>query len=266
MAKYDDLAEATGDTRPVAGGGGSMAGGGRSARVGRRRQRGEARALSRERIVEVALSVVDQHGLAALTFRRMGAALDCEAMSIYHNFPSKRHLLDALVEKTLEGIGDPPAELDPIERLRFLGFEYRAMAHRYPKFFPHAALHRLNTPAGVAFIERMVGHFRVALPDERLAAQVFRIFGYYVVGAALDETSGYAAGPSAAEPISDEYISRECPQLAASAPYFKATWFDSTFELGFDMLLKGIGEARATLLSNTRSPKPVVRPKAGADQ
>jgi AcrR family transcriptional regulator len=184
-------------------------------------------------------------------------------MSIYHYFPSKQHLLDALVEAMLAGIAEPPADLAPIDRLRFLGFEYRAMAHRHPRLFPLAALHRLNMPAGVAFIERMLGHFRAAVPDARLAAQVFRMFGYYAVGAALDETAGYAAGPSAAEPVSDEYIARECPQLAAAAPYFKSPWFESTFELGLEMLLKGIDDARsASVASSTRAPKPVVRPKA----
>jgi hypothetical protein len=63
--------------------------------------------------------------------------------------------------------------------------------------------------------------------------------------------------------VSDEHIARECPQLAAAAPYFKAPWFQSTFELGLEMLLKGVGDARAALLANsTRAPKPVVRPKA----
>ena len=99
------------------------------------------------------------------------------------------------------------------------------MAHRYPRLFPLAALHRLNMPAGVAFIERMLRHFHAALPDDRLAAQSFRIFGYYVIGAALDETAGYAAGPSAAEPVTDEFIARECPHLAASAPFLQAVPF-----------------------------------------
>jgi AcrR family transcriptional regulator len=248
--------EPTGDVRP----GAARAG---RARAARRRSGENIRPLSRRRIVEVALALVDQHGLPGLTFRRLGAALRCEPMSIYHYFPSKQHLLDAAVEEMLAGIADPPARLEPVGRLRFLGFEYRAMAHRYPRFFPLAALHRLNMPAGVAFIERMLGHFRAAVPDDRLSAQVFRIFGYYVVGAALDETAGYAAGPSAAEPASDEYIARECPQLAAAAPYFKAPWFQSTFELGLEMLLKGIDDARGALpASSTRSPKPVVRPKA----
>jgi len=235
-----------------------------SRRRPRNRAEGETlRPLSRQSIADVALAVVDRNGLPGLTFRRLGKALQCEAMSIYHYFPSKQHLLDAMVEKMLAGIGDPPADVEPIERLRFLAFEYRAMAHRYPRFFQLAALHRLNMPAGVAFIERMLGHFRAAVPDDRVAAQVFRVFGYYVVGAALDETAGYASGPSAAEPVSDEYIARECPQLAVAAPYFKAPWFQSTFELGLEMLLKGIGDARAASLANlARPPKPVVRPKA----
>ena len=137
------------------------------------------------------------------------------------------------------------------------------MAHRHPRLFSLVALHRLNMPAGVAFIERMLRHFHAALPDDRLAAQAFRIFGYYVIGAALDETAGYAAGPSAAEPVADEFIARECPRLAAAAPYFKRPHFESTFGLGLEMMLKGIAELRAGLLANARpSPKPVVRPKA----
>jgi AcrR family transcriptional regulator len=219
--------------------------------------------LSAERIVATALALVEDHGLPAFSIRRLGEALGCEAMSVYYYFPSKRHLLDALVEHVLTGVREPGADLDPIGRLRFLGWEYRSMAHRYPRLFPLAALHRLNMPSGVAFIERMLCHFHAALPDDHLAAQSFRIFGYYVMGAALDETAGYAAGPSAADPVTDEFIARECPHLAASAPFFKRSHFESTFELGFEMLLQGIADLRAKMHANAaRVPKPVVRPKA----
>ena len=258
--KYMEAASKTGSTRRTAAAGGRGPAGVRAGAQPRA-------SLSRERIVAAALALVEQQGLPAFTIRRLGEALGCEAMSVYHYFPSKRHLLDALVEEVIAGVGEPPADLDPIARLRFLGWEYRAMAHRHPRFFPHVAVHRLNMPAGVAFIERILGHFRAALPDDRLAAQGFRIFGYYVIGAALDETAGYAAGPSAAEPVSDEFIDRECPLLATSAPHFKRPWFESTFELGFEMLLNDIAELRAKIFANpSRAPKPVVRPKAaGAD-
>ena len=220
-------------------------------------------ALSRERIVAAALAIVEDHGLPAFTFRRLGEALGCEAMSVYHYFPSKQHLLDAMVEHALAGIREPAADLDPIGRLRFIGGECRAMAHRHPALFPLVALHRLNMPAGVAFIERMLRYFQAVLPDDRLAAQAFRIFGYYVLGAMLDETADYAAGPSAAEPVANDFIARECPRLAAAAPFFERPHFESTFDLGFEMMLKGIAELRANLLASARPPpKPVVRPKA----
>jgi AcrR family transcriptional regulator len=219
--------------------------------------------LSRERIVAAALAVVEDRGLPGFTFRRLGDALGCEAMSVYHYFPAKQHLVDAMVEHALAGVREPAAGLLPVDRLRFVGREYRAMAHRHPKLFPLIALHRLNMPAGVAFIERMLRHFHAALPDDRLAAQAFRIFGYYVIGAALDETAGYAQGPSAAEPVADDFIARECPRLAAAAPFFKRPHFESTFDLGFEMMLKGIMELGAALVAGGRPPpKPVVRPKA----
>ena len=150
--------------------------------------------LSKERIVAAAFGLVDEFGLPGLTIRRLGETLGCEAMSLYHHFPSKQHLHDAMVEHALAGIREPDPDLDPIARLRFIGREYRAMAHRYPKFFPLLALHRLDMPSGVAFVERMLRHFRVALPDDRLAAQAFRIFGHYVIGAALDETARLRGG------------------------------------------------------------------------
>lgn len=206
------------------------------------------RPLSRERIVAAAQALVEADGLAAFSTRRLGTSLGCEAMSIYHHFPSKQHLLDALVEHAIGEVREPPAELGPIERLRVLALEYRAMAQRHPKLFQLVALHRLNMAAGVGFLDRMLRHFRDAVPDDKLAAQAFRVFGYYVTGGALDETSGYALGPSAAEPVDDAYVQRHCPRLAAAAPYFKRTHFDSTFTLGLDMMLDGIAALRARAL------------------
>ncbi len=58
-------------------------------------------ALSRERIAAAAMALVDREGLPALSTRRLGDELGCEAMSIYHHFPNKAHLMDALVDLML---------------------------------------------------------------------------------------------------------------------------------------------------------------------
>ena len=70
---------------------------------------GERHALTRRRILDAALALVDSEGLKALSMRRLGAALGVEAMSLYHHFPSKEELLDGLVATVLSEVPLPEA-------------------------------------------------------------------------------------------------------------------------------------------------------------
>jgi AcrR family transcriptional regulator len=198
--------------------------------------------LSRERIVDAALALVERAGLESLTMRKLGLALGREAMSLYHFFPSKRHLLDALVDHAIASVEFAPGHLPAIERLRFIMRSYRAMAHRHARLYPLIGLHRLNTPTGVRFIERILQMVREVEGDDERAARTFRTVGYYLMGAAMDETMGYAQGPSAAEPVDGAFIARECPQLARSARWFQRSEWDATFELGLEQLMAGLQE------------------------
>ena len=201
-------------------------------------------ALTRETIVEAALALVDAAGLAGLSTRKLGERLGIEAMSVYHYCPSTQHLLDALVDPA---IGSSPLDrpgADPEGQLRRLAYEYRAMASRFPKLYPLIALHRLNPPTGVALIERVLELIHALARSDELAARQFRAFGYFLTGAALDETAGYANGPSAAEPVDDAYIAAHCPRLAAAAPYFREPHWDATFALGLEALIAGFRGAR----------------------
>jgi AcrR family transcriptional regulator len=209
--------------------------------VGTPRQLSRKRApLTRERIVQAALALVEREGLEMLSMRNLGRDLRCEAMSLYHFFPSKQHLVDALVEQALDSIEFPDPGLPAPDRLRRIFHAYRAMAHRYGRLFPLVAVHRLNTPWGARLIERILQAVRDVVGDDELAARYFRAGGYYLMGAGLDETSGYATGPSAAEPVSDDFIARECPLLARTGRYFARSEWDRTFELGLEALLAAI--------------------------
>jgi AcrR family transcriptional regulator len=201
--------------------------------------------LSRERIALVAMALVDREGIDALSFRRLAADLGCEAMSIYHHVPAKAHLLDALVDMMLSEIviPTPAEEPDWLQRLRRTAHAFRAMALKHPRFFSYFAVHRLNTRRGVTFIDGVIGILREAGFSDGAAARYFREIGYYLTGAALDETAGYAKGPSAAEPIGDAEIAASFEHLAAAAPYFQPKHFQLTFETGLEMLLEGISRA-----------------------
>jgi hypothetical protein len=118
------------------------------------------------------------------------------------------------------------------------------MALKHPRFFPFFAVHRLNTRAGVAFIDGIIGILREAGFSDREAAMYFRELGYYLTGAALDETAGYAKGPSSPEPVSNEAIFANFKHLAAAAPFFQPAHFEATFEAGLEILLDGIARVR----------------------
>ena len=212
-----------------------------------------AEPLSRERIVEAALTLVGDESLAGLTTRKLGERLGCEAMSIYHHFPSKQHLLDALVEHAIGSVQVPEPGPDLEARTREALESYRAMARRWPALFPLVAVHRLNMPAGVRFIESVLRLIHAQMGDDEMTARHFRAMGYYLVGACLDETAGYARGPSAAEPVDAAFIARECPRLMAAAPYFQEAHWDRTWQLGIDALMeRGRREQRAQSATVTR--------------
>lgn len=209
-------------------------------------------ALNRERIEEEALALIEREGMEAFSTRRLGEALGCEAMSLYHHFPSKAHVLDALVDRVLSGIPIPPRDLGPHERLRKLAHHWRAMARRHARFYPWLALHRWNSGTGVAFLGEILSCFLDAgLPDEQ-AARGFRVLGYYMLGATLDETSGYAQGPSSLSPMTEEDLARRHPAVARAGRYFAPDQFDQTFELGLALVLQGLG------IKPGRAPNPQV--------
>ena len=60
------------------------------------------------------------------------------------------------------------------------------------------------------------------------------------MGATLDETSGYAKGPSAVEPATDDIIVRDYPHVAHVGAYFKPMYFESTFAWGLELFIEGV--------------------------
>jgi len=91
-------------------------------------------ALSRTIILEEALALVDEHGLEGFTQRALGDRLGVSQMAVYHYFPTKTAIIDALADEILAGIrlADGPDELDPDEVI--VGYALRArhalLAHR----------------------------------------------------------------------------------------------------------------------------------------
>jgi AcrR family transcriptional regulator len=93
--------------------------------------------LTRQRILDAALELVDAEGLEALSMRRLGAHLGVEAMSLYHHFPSKAALLDGLVALLLGAVPLPDPGEATWEQALVRGFaDFRQVMLAHPNAFP----------------------------------------------------------------------------------------------------------------------------------
>ena len=198
-------------------------------------------ALTRERIEIEALALIDAQGIEAFSTRKLGERLGCEAMSIYHHFPSKSHILDALVDRVLGGMPIPDKTQRPAERLRQFADGWRRISLQHPRFYLWLSLHQWNSATGVRFMSEMLACFTDAGLSEEMSVRGFRMLGYYVQGATLDESSGYAQGHSSLSPMPQEMLERDYPLVANARQYSAPEHFDRTFDLGWDALVRALG-------------------------
>lgn len=90
-----------------------------------------------------ALELVDEQGLEGLTMRALGRRLDVEAMALYHYFPNKSALLEAVasaaedVEQVFGGFfaGMDFTGMDARERIVAIGLRYIEFAQTHPAQF-----------------------------------------------------------------------------------------------------------------------------------
>ena len=106
-------------------------------RAGGRNRGGRPRAgqksLSRGRILDAALGLVDEEGMDTLTMRRLGAELGVNPMSIYHHLPGKDAVISGLVELVFSGMRVRYSDGSSWqERVRAWAEAYRGLVRSHP--------------------------------------------------------------------------------------------------------------------------------------
>jgi len=92
--------------------------------------------LSRERILRAAFDHADEHGLAAVTMRSVAGRLGVEAMSLYHHVPSKKAVLDGLVDLLVQVAELPSGDVTAEEWVRGAARGLRELGARHPRLVP----------------------------------------------------------------------------------------------------------------------------------
>lgn len=145
-------------------------------------RRGPKPTLNREMLIEAALDLVDDEGLAALNVRKLAGRLGISAMSPYHYFEDKADLLSAMVGDALKPVA---GELDPNvpwhkqidNAMRDL---HRALA-RHPGVV-ELLISELESRRLDDFRQNLISTLREAGLTRRRSSDVLRSLTSYVIG------------------------------------------------------------------------------------
>jgi AcrR family transcriptional regulator len=166
--------------------------------------------LTRDRIVDEAIALVDAEGANALSMRRLAARLGTSTMSTYHHIPDKQALREAIAERIMADLAEPDPGVAWDVALRELAWSFRSLTLAHPAVFQLL----LDTPrpaALAAAAESTIKRLKAAGFSTEQAVIVFRTLIRYLLGVVVIEAD---------IPPDEEH--------------------ERTFSFGIDTLLRGI--------------------------
>jgi AcrR family transcriptional regulator len=212
----------------------------RPARPGRPR-RGEREPLSRARIVDEALRMVDAEGVSALSMRALAQRLEVEAMTLYAYVAGKDDLLNAVADRVAGELSLPPApRADWQARIRNAVGAWARMEEMHPGAFPLLYRARDATEAERALNEEIMDALATAgfsPPDVALAYQTLISF---LDGALLNWPRSRWRSPEGWAWVAAHVDAVAHPRLAETAHYGQCLTWDEVFYTGLDLFLRGL--------------------------
>ncbi|XVV14337.1 TetR/AcrR family transcriptional regulator [Actinoplanes sp. CA-131856] len=166
----------------------------------------------RRLILDQALALVDERGLAAMSMRAVAERVGLTSMALYPYVGGKDALLDGLVDLLnieLENDGRGDGDTDWRRRLRALGRAVRALADKHPGAFPLL----LTRPVAGASASWLAAALRSVLHDAGVPAKsvprMARMILAFLLGHATGEVTGGlppVAGPGEFDEDLDDLV------------------------------------------------------------
>jgi TetR/AcrR family tetracycline transcriptional repressor len=173
-------------------------------------------------VVVRALTVLDDHGLADLTMRRLGTELGIQPSALYHHFPSKQVLLAAVADEILVRGARPLPDGPWEDRARAACHTLRDACLAWTDGAEVVATARAFGLGARAPYDELVGVLVAGGVDDELAGAAARTLLHFVLGHATDEQTHRQAGS------------------AGAIDTDPATDFSADFATGVDLVLAGL--------------------------
>jgi AcrR family transcriptional regulator len=217
--------------------------------------------LSRERVLQTALAIVDSEGIDALSMRRLGRELGVEAMSLYSYVRNKQDLIEGVVEEVFRELPLIEPGTGPwAERLQAHAEAVRAALLRHPNAVRLVAGRPLDTEGTAAYVESALVELQGYGLDLATADRVLGLLASFIIGSVAEQAGTEQRIEAEGNAVVEGATPRPGRTEPDRFPHVAAIMgrgdpdHDDDFTFGFQVIAAGI----ASLLSP--APRPAVAP------
>jgi AcrR family transcriptional regulator len=205
--------------------------------------------LSKQRVLQRALELADEVGIASLSMRNLGQGVGVEAMSLYNHVANKGEVLDGIVDLVMGEIDLPTIGSNWKKAMRRRALSAHEVLLRHPWATGLIVARPHFGPSMLRYVDATIGCLRAAGFSYRLADHAGNAIDSYVYGFTLQELS---------LPVAPESRAARAKALAPTIPSTKYPYLHGLsqqlidgrhdglydFAFGLDLLLDGLERLR----------------------
>lgn len=203
--------------------------------------------LSREKVLQHALDLADESGIAALTIRSLAQSMGTKPMSLYYYVANKDEILDGIVDLVFSEIEPPSPGGEWRDEMHRRAHAMRRALKRHPWAVGLLETRSSPGPATLRHHDATLGTLRAAGFSVQLTAHAYALLDSYVYGFALQEAAlpfdGRDTAADITTPIVERFSTGEYPHLVeiATEHVLKPGYdFGDEFDFGLDLILDGL--------------------------
>lgn len=204
----------------------------------------ERQPLTKERIITAAVAFADEHGIEALSMRKLGSELGVEAMSLYNHVDGKDDILDSMVDFLFASIGPVDTDSDWVETTRAAALAAKRVFASHPWSVQLISSREGLSEASFALMDALMGRLLDEGYSPKLAHHAWHAIASHVMGYAFQEIySVFGKGEDHDHDRAERMLAEFAPKypaLATIAPHLMECSHDEEFEFGLDLILTGI--------------------------
>jgi AcrR family transcriptional regulator len=209
--------------------------------------------LSRERVLETAVTLADRHGLESLSMRKLADELSVAAMSLYYHVPNKVELIDGMIDIVFGEIEPPSLDVGWKTAMRRRAVSTRDALSRHRWAVGRMEGRTTHGPANLRLHNDVLGCLRAAGFSLEMTVHAYSVQDAYIYGFALQETDMSPETPEDFAAVAEQQM-HDYAAVLADYPHLvevvgghvaKAGYdYDSEFLFGLDLILDGLDRLR----------------------